>query len=81
MSTTLERIIELYPDPEILVLDGFDEAILGIDATYTRLIYDADKCVKILCEDMGEQEAVEYFEFNVLYAYVGERTPIFIHTY
>jgi hypothetical protein len=28
---------------------------------------------------MTYEEAVEYHEFNQLGAYVGERTPVFIH--
>ena len=30
---------------------------------------------------MTEEEAVEYFQFNVQGAYVGESTPIFIYSY
>ena len=28
--------------------------------------------------DMTEEEAREFFEFNIVSAYVGERTPIFL---
>jgi len=29
-------------------------------------------------DGMSEDDAVEFFDFNVLGAYVGERTPIFV---
>jgi len=41
-----------------------------------RLIYSVSKCIEILSKDMDEEEAVEYFDFNVRGSYIGERTPI-----
>jgi len=76
---TLERIIEQYPDEEFLIADGFDEAIVGVNALTLQIIYNIDKIIDILIsEGMTEEEAREHFEFNVLGAYVGEQTPIFI---
>jgi hypothetical protein len=72
----LERIVENYYDENILKADGFDEAVIGIDQNDMRLIYSVRKCIDILTEDMSEEEAVEYFEYNVASAYVGEQTPI-----
>lgn len=67
----------------MLTADGFDKAFLG---TGTRAgqgdicVYDFDKCVAILCErdNMELDDAVEYMYFNVVGAYVGEGTPIFL---
>lgn len=43
-------------------------------------VYDYDKCVDILIErdGMSYDEAVDYMEFNVIGAYVGQQTPIFL---
>lgn len=41
-----------------------------------RLIYSVSKCIEILSKDMSEEDAVEYFNFNVSSAYLGEKTPI-----
>tara|TARA_B100000945_G_scaffold255450_1_gene212655 strand:- start:361 stop:585 length:225 start_codon:yes stop_codon:yes gene_type:complete len=62
--------------------EGFDEAIIGVGQQFDkpdRLIYDYDKCLLILMTDQGftEEEAIEWMEFNVKGAYVGEGTPIF----
>ena len=62
--------------------DGLDEAIIGVGQQFDkpdRLIYDYDKCVDILMTDQGftEEQAIEWIEFNVKGAYVGEGTPIF----
>jgi hypothetical protein len=43
-------------------------------------VYSTKKCIEILARDMGEENAVEYFDFNVAGAYVGPQTPIFIQT-
>jgi len=72
----IDKILEWFPEEEILKADGFDDAIIGIEETSMRLIYSISKCIEILSKDMTEEEAIEYFEFNVNGAYVGEKTPI-----
>lgn len=72
----IEKIKERYPDEEFLIADGFDEAIIGIDEESMRVIYSVNKCLDILAEDMNEEDALEYFLFNVSGAYVGGKTPI-----
>ncbi len=72
----IDKIVEWFPEDEVLVADGFDEAIIGIDSNSMRLIYSVSKCIEILSKDMDEEEAVEYFDFNVRGSYVGEKTPI-----
>ena len=62
--------------------DGLDDAIIGVGLQFDkpdRLIYDYDKCIDILMKlnDWDDEEAIEWMEFNVRGAYVGESTPIF----
>ena len=73
----LDRIIGQYQDEEILIADGFDDAVIGIDEKSMRLIYSVEKCIEILMKQgMDMTEAIEYFEYNVSGSYVGEKTPI-----
>ena len=72
----INEIIEQYEDETFLKADGFDEAIIGVDETTMRLIYSVKKCIEILMRDMSEEDAMEYFIFNVSGSYVGEETPI-----
>ena len=72
----LDSIIENFGEEEILKADGFDDAIIGIDQNSIRLVYSVSKCLKILMEDMDEEDAIEFFSYNVSEAYVGEKTPI-----
>jgi len=66
--------------------DGFDKAIMGMGQQFDRperLIYDYQKCVEILMErdGMTEEEGIEFMIYNVIGAYVGKGTPIFMHPY
>jgi hypothetical protein len=67
---------------EALVADGFDDAIIGMARQFNQVlvVYDEDKCLSILMErdGMTEEEAEEFFEFNVVGAYVGEGTPVYV---
>jgi hypothetical protein len=77
---TLEEILENYGDVEFLKADGFDEAVIGIEQVHYRLVYDIDRMIKILIEREGmtDEEALEYLDYNVIGAYVGEQTPLYI---
>jgi hypothetical protein len=81
--TVLEQIIEQFSDEEFLVADGLDEALVGIVPKTMQLVYDTDKIIEILMnrDGMSEEDAFEYFYYNIEGAYVGEETPIFIMTY
>tara|TARA_B110000285_G_C15114551_1_gene613280 strand:+ start:1177 stop:1416 length:240 start_codon:yes stop_codon:yes gene_type:complete len=72
----IDKILEWYPHEEILKCEGFDEAIIGVADDSMRLIYSIKKCIEILMVDMNEEEAMEFFNFNIRCAYVGEKTPI-----
>ena len=75
----LEQILLEVGDEDILKADGFDDAIIGIDMSSLRLIYSVRSMLDILMRDMSEEDAREYLDFNVLCAYVGEKTPIYCH--
>jgi hypothetical protein len=68
--------------PDLLTLDGFDEAVLGVveRAGLLAVCYDRNKILEILMRDMNHEEAVEYYEFNILGAYMGEHTPVYLDT-
>ena len=64
-----------------LYADGFDDAILGFSHEWTetpKVVYSKLKMVEV-CEGQGMSvdEAIEYLEYNVWGAYVGDGTPIY----
>ena len=75
-----------YLNEDMLFMDPpkFDEAIIGYverAAGQPVICYDKDKVLKILMEDgMDWDEALEYYEYNIVGAYMGENTPVFLET-
>lgn len=74
-------VAELYPD--LLLMDGFDEAILGVGQQYgspPAVVYSLEKMMAILMErdGMDWETAYEYFNFNIAQAFVGPHTPIIL---
>jgi hypothetical protein len=76
-----------FPDERdnVLFADGLEKAFLGIATgkdVVPKACYDYDRCIEILQDDgMSYEEAEEYFSFNVIDAYMGEYTPIFLKRY
>lgn len=76
-SEILHSILNTYEEDTVLTVDGYNQAIIGIDQNTLRLIYSYTKIIQILMEDMTREEAIEYFEFNIQSAYLGDQTPIY----
>ncbi len=83
MIKTFEEIREALEefDADILLADGFEEALIGYVEIFSKTIalYDRDKCISILMtrDSMTHEDAEEYFSYNVTGAYVGDMTPAF----
>lgn len=80
-----ERNEELQEFHGALLADGFEDALIGYGFRFNHpvAIYDYDKCLEVLVlrDQMTPDEAIEYFDFNVIGAYVGESTPVYIMKY
>ena len=80
--TIVEQIMIDYPEEKFYIAYGFDDAIIGFDEVGRRLVYDIDKVINILVIDgMTYDEAVKFYDFEILDAYFGEGTPIFVKNY
>lgn len=70
----------------LVVLSGLDDAIMGLgqrlgpEGHKAFLVYDVEKILETFMkrDGMEEEEAVEFFEFNIQGAYLGEATPAFM---
>tara|TARA_R110001606_G_scaffold34313_6_gene101388 strand:+ start:1098 stop:1370 length:273 start_codon:yes stop_codon:yes gene_type:complete len=79
-----QELLQELEDNECLLADGFDDALIGITEGMNPVsVYDTDKCIEVLIRDskMNHEDAVEYFYFNVVGAYVGEKTPVFLRMF
>ena len=75
---------ELCEDAIVFVSPSFDNAIIGA-TTDGRAVYDYDKMVVELMndDDISEQEAIDWIEYNTIRAlpYAGEMAPIIMFTF
>lgn len=74
-----DRLSEANEDA--MLADGFEDALIGLGQQFNRTValYDRERCIDILVkrDGMTAEEANEFFEHNVVGAYLGENTPIF----
>jgi hypothetical protein len=68
---------------ELLKAEGLDDAIIGVGSRCGQpdiVVYDVSKVIVILMQrdSMSHDEAMEFFEFNMEGAWVGEMTPIWM---
>jgi len=74
-----EHLADLYS--EAITFDGLEEAIIGYGHQFYNpvAIYDYQKIMNLLVnQGMTDEEAVEYFNFNIQGAYLGDNTPIIL---
>jgi hypothetical protein len=80
--TTIEADKLLKEREESVVFaDGLEEAFIGIGYQFNTpiAIYSKSKTIqRFIGEGMDEEQAYEYFDYNVAGAYVGDNTPIFL---
>ena len=76
-----EQLMEILAEEECLTADGFEDALVG--CTYGAnvvAVYDINKMIEILVEEgMEYEDAVEFLDYNVVGAYLGEKTPQYIN--
>ena len=85
----LEKAIKYMEDAELsLVLLGSDEEQMDFGDAFVGVIddsiavYERDKVIEVFMnrDGMSDIEAVEWFDYNVQGAYIGEQTPLYIQT-
>ena len=70
-------------NPDLLLATGHDDEIIGVSMDFQGnvlfVVYDYEKFLKRFMGDgMNYEEAVEFFDFNTIGAWVGEKTPGFV---
>ena len=79
-------MLDLVPmdiDEDLLLADGFEGALIGVGPRCGQpnlAVYSIPLALGILVDRDGMtiEEAREYLEFNVLGAWVGDRSPMWI---
>jgi hypothetical protein len=85
-SMGINKYVRSELDDDAIVFDNpsFDHSIIGI-TTDGKAVYDYEKMVTELMndDDIGEQEAIDWIEYNTLRAipYAGEMAPVVMFTF
>lgn len=76
------RVAVAEINPAALFCDGYDDAIIGTAERFGMepvAAYDYDKVIAMIVKSgCTQEEAIEHFAFNVIGAWVGETTPVFV---
>lgn len=78
----MKRLKEEYPD--VMTMDGYDDAIIGVVERIGLEVvcYDLNKVIEILMKQgMNEEDAWEWYQFNMVGSWVGEKTPVFLQRF
>lgn len=76
-----EAVAEFVEDA--LFCDGYDDCVIGVVERFGMepiVLYDREKMLKkmVKADGMSRDEAEEHFSFNVIGAWVGDKTPAFM---
>jgi hypothetical protein len=80
---TRDEIAQINPDA--LMCDGFDDAVIGMAERPNLgpvVAYSVSKILDIMVnrDGMTYEEALEFYEYNIVGSWMGENTPIYITT-
>lgn len=81
-ESNLKRWVGMLSDNAIK-LDGWDNAIIGVAEREELivLIYSQERIIAGLQDMMNEEDAVEYFEYNIRGLWAGPGTPYIVGDY
>ena len=67
-------------NPLALCPTDFEKAIIGVAVNKGALVYviSSKKCVERLKMSMSEEDAWEYFDYNIAGNYMGNNTPYYV---
>ena len=83
----LGEIEDILSEGEALLMeprDQYDSCLIGVGYRFhdgPLAVYDMDRVLSVLREEMNEEDAQEWFEYNTLGAWMGNGTPIFVRLF
>lgn len=82
----MDAMMQQLEDAEAMLLEPrecYDAALIGVASRAGGMCvaaYDTRRCIDALClhHDWERDEAEEFFDFNVIGAWIGPGTPLFV---
>lgn len=85
-----EELMIMLEEEGCLVADDYNDCLIGItEGANPVAVYSAQKIIAKIVDEIKSNEdfdgedpyitAVEHFQYNIVGAYVGEKTPVYIN--
>jgi len=76
---TKEHLLNFYNEEDLVFLDGFDKAILGVSANMS-VVYSTSIAIEILIKkyDMSLDDAIQFGEYNLFFSFY-DKSPIWVY--
>jgi len=82
MTDTPKCLLPEWEEVELMLMDGYEDCIAGVVERFGQspiVCYDKNKVLaKTESEGMTYDEAIEFWDFNQIGAWMGALTPCFI---
>lgn len=76
---TLNELYNMYPEENFLRIEGFDDAVIGVEEITKRLVYSKSKIMRQLIRSMDYETAMQHFDYNIQGALDAEHMPIIVN--
>jgi len=69
----------MYPDENFITLQGFEDALIGVQDRTMRLVYSKSKIMRQLIREMDYETAMLHFDNNIEGKIDTPRMPIIVN--
>jgi hypothetical protein len=76
---TLKELYDMYPDENFITLQGFEDALIGVQDRTMRLVYSKSKIMRQLIREMDYETAMLHFDNNIEGKLDTPRMPIIVN--
>ena len=76
---TLKDLYDMYPEENFLKMEGFDDAVIGVEEKTMRLVYSKSKIMRQLIRSMDYESAMQHFDYNIQGALDEDFLPIIVN--
>jgi hypothetical protein len=77
-NSVREQLNEHVDVNDLIFVDGFDDAIIGLDTTSKRIVYSKQIMIEICLEVLEYEYAMSQLTNNIWGVDGGDKRPIFI---
>jgi len=69
----------MYPNDNFLRMEGFDDAVIGVEELTKKLVYSKSKIMRQLIKSMDYEAAMMHFDCNIQGALDEKYMPIIVN--